>query len=254
MSYGSKQSDLRAAQSEKDRAAVRVSMPVKVLAFYPKSMTVDVQPLVKESIDGEYASAAPLMGLRAACLCAGDYVIRPWYKRGDIGWIIVSDFDADAALQTGQEAEPNTERNHAPEDSLFIGGVCPAGQAPSGLPDDALVLAAGGTYLSISSSGISIQGDVQITGTLSAPGFSVVRGGIDITGAAVLHGSLDVPDGHVGAGSLMVTEAAEIGALSARSLQLEGGAEIGGHLSASGVELTTHTHEYGDGQSTAGPK
>ena len=51
MSYGSKQSDLRAAESEKNRAGVRVSMPVKVLAFYPDKMTVDVQPLVKESID-----------------------------------------------------------------------------------------------------------------------------------------------------------------------------------------------------------
>ena len=48
MSYGSRQSDLRAAESEKNRAGVRVSMPVKVLAFYPDKMTVDVQPLVKE--------------------------------------------------------------------------------------------------------------------------------------------------------------------------------------------------------------
>ena len=65
--WTSKRSDLRAAQSEKDREAVRVSMPVQVLAFYPDTMTVDVQPLVKEAIDGSYASAAPLMGLRAAC-------------------------------------------------------------------------------------------------------------------------------------------------------------------------------------------
>ncbi|MFR7743204.1 MAG: Gp138 family membrane-puncturing spike protein [Acutalibacteraceae bacterium] len=130
MSYGSKQSDLRAAESEKNRAGVRVSMPVKVLAFYPDKMTVDVQPLVKESIDGQYASAAPLMGLRVACLCAGEFTIRPWYKRGDVGWVIVSDFDADAVLQTGAEAEPNTARNHAPEDGLFVGGVCPDGRGP----------------------------------------------------------------------------------------------------------------------------
>lgn len=112
--WTSKRSDLRAAQSEKDREAVRVSMPVQVLAFYPDTMTVDVQPLVKEAIDGSYASAAPILGLHIACLCAGDYVIRPWYKRGDVGWVIVADFDSDAALQTGREAEPNTRRNHAP--------------------------------------------------------------------------------------------------------------------------------------------
>lgn len=173
MSFGSKQSDLRAAQSEKDRAAVRVSVPVQVLAFYHDSMTVDVQPLIKEHIDGQYASAAPLMGLRVACLCAGDYVIRPWYKRGDIGWVIVSDFDADAVMQTGQEAEPNTERNHAPEDGLFIGGVCPAGKAPKGLPDEALVLAAGEVYMAISSKGIDIVGNVKITGDLTTTGGTV---------------------------------------------------------------------------------
>lgn len=167
MSFGSKQSDLRAAQSEKDRAAVRVSMPVQVLAFYPESMTVDVQPLIKESIDGQYASAAPLMGLRVACLCAGGYVIRPWYKRGDIGWVIVSDYDTDTVMQTGAEAEPNTERNHAPEDSLFIGGVCPVGMAPKGLPDNALVLASGGVYMAINNEGIKIKGNVTISGDLT---------------------------------------------------------------------------------------
>ena len=76
MSYGSRQSDLHAAESEKNRAGVRVSMPVKVLAFYPDKMTVDVQPLVKESIDGQYASAAPLMGLRAACVRASSRSAR----------------------------------------------------------------------------------------------------------------------------------------------------------------------------------
>lgn len=173
MSYGSRQSDLRAAESEKNRAGVRVSMPVKVLAFYPDKMTVDVQPLVKESIDGQYASAAPLMGLRAACLCAGEFTIRPWYKRGDVGWVIVSDFDADAVLQTGAEAEPNTARNHAPEDGLFVGGVCPDGKAPTGLPGNAVVVAAGGTYIAVSADGVKINGNITVTGTLSAGGIEM---------------------------------------------------------------------------------
>lgn len=180
MSYGSKQSDLRAAQSEKDRAAVRVSMIVKVLAFHSDAMTVDVQPLTKEKIDGQYASAAPLMGLRVACICAGDYVIRPWYKRGDVGLVIVGDSDADAVLQTGAEAEPNTARNHAPEDGVFIGGICPAGKAPSGLPADALVLAAGATYIAIKAGGVSIMGNVEITGDVTISG-GLEASGIEMT-------------------------------------------------------------------------
>lgn len=97
----------------------------------------------------------------------GDYVIRPWYKRGDVGWVIVADFDSDAALQTGREAEPNTRRNHAPEDSLFLGGVCPRRQGTPGAAGDALVLAAGSVYLAVSKTGIAIHGDVDIRGELT---------------------------------------------------------------------------------------
>ena len=195
MSFGSRQSDLRAAQSERDRAAVRVSMPVKVLAFYPDSMTVDVQPLVMEHIDGQYASAAPLMGLRVASLCAGDYVVRPWYKRGDVGWVIVSDSDADAVLQSGQEAEPNTARNHAPEDSLFLGGVCPAGKAPVGLPADALVLAAGATYIAVKAGGISIMGNVEIIGNVTVTGDITASGGLQASGIEMTTHTHTTPEG-----------------------------------------------------------
>lgn len=174
MSYESRQSDLKEAQSQKDRAAVRVAMLVKVLAFDAAAMTVDVQPLVKEKIDGQYVSAAPLMGLRVACLCAGDYMIRPWYKRGDVGLVVIGDSDADAALQNGgNEAEPNTNRNHAPEDGFFIGGVCPAGKAPAGLPGEALVLSAGCCAIAISSSGVTITGDVTVSGHLSVAGIDM---------------------------------------------------------------------------------
>lgn len=168
MSYSRKQSDVKAARSEKDRAAVRVSAVVRVLDFYPDSMTVDVQPLVKEKIDGQYASAAPIMGLRAATLCAGEYIIRPWYNRGDIGMVVTGDYDADAVFSTGQESEPNTARNHAPEDGIFIGGVCPSGKAPKGLPSQALVLAAGSgaAYVALKSDKILIKGDVEIEGNV----------------------------------------------------------------------------------------
>jgi len=173
MSYSRKQSDVQAARDAKNREAVRVSMPVKVLAFHPTRMTVDVQPLVKEKIDGKFISAAPIMGLRVACLCFGDFIIRPWYNRGDVGEVIVGDHDADLALRAGDEAEPNTARNHAPEDGFFIGGVCAEGKVPAGLPDNALVLAAGGTHIAVKPDGVTIKGDVTVTGKLSASGIEM---------------------------------------------------------------------------------
>lgn len=87
--------------------------------------------------------------------------------------MIVSDFDADAVLQTGAEAEPNTARNHAPEDGCSSGGVCPDGKAPTGLPGNAVVVAAGGTYIAVSADGVKINGNVTVTGTLSAGGIEM---------------------------------------------------------------------------------
>ena len=166
MSSRSTRSDANAARSEKQKAAVHVSLLVKVLAFDNDAMTVDVQPLNKILIDGEYVNDTPLLGLPVACISSGDYIIRPWYKRGDIGMVIILDGDSDNALQTGDEAEPNTERNHALEDGVFLGGICTAGNAPQGLPDNALVLAAGGSYIALGANGITISGNVTINGTV----------------------------------------------------------------------------------------
>ena len=108
-----------------------------------------------------------------ASLKKGDAVIITAGYKGDVGWVIVSDFDADAVLQTGAEAEPNTARNHAPEDGLFVGGVCPDGKAPTGLPGNAVVVAAGGIYIAVSADGVKINGNVTVTGTLSAGGIEM---------------------------------------------------------------------------------
>lgn len=97
----------------------------------------------------------------------------PWYKRGDVGWVIVSDFDADAVLQTGAEAEPNTARNHAPGGRAVRRWRLPGRKGPDRLPGNAVVVAAGGTYIAVSADGVKINGNVTVTGTLSAGGIEM---------------------------------------------------------------------------------
>lgn len=151
-------------RDQKISSGVRVAMLVSVLAFNASEMTVNVQPLVKKQIGGSFQSQPPLMGVPVACLCAGSFAIRPWYQRGDMGMVIISDHDMDQVLETGAEAEPNTRRSHAPEDSIFIGGVCAMDNAPQGYPDNALVLAAGNAYIAVSSEGITISGGLTVDG------------------------------------------------------------------------------------------
>ncbi|MDL2258868.1 hypothetical protein LJC42_06945 [Eubacteriales bacterium OttesenSCG-928-K08] len=183
MSYSKRQADLHNAQTEHTQKNVRVAAIVKVLSFDPDTMTVEVQPLNMKKIDGESASASPLVAVPVAMLCCGEFSIRPWYKRGDVGMVVYADEDNDAALEGGgAEVEPSTNRNHAPEDAFFIGGIAVAGKAPRGLPSDALVLAAGNVYISVNRSGIQLNGAVDITGELTVNGLAFgthTHGGVE---------------------------------------------------------------------------
>ena len=173
MSYNRKQADVAAAREERLAGSIRVAAVVKVLKFNPAQMTVDVQPLNKRQIDGQYASASPLMGVPVASICCGKYTIRPWYERGDVGTVIFCDADIDTALATGEEAEPNTQRSHAPEDGVFIGGLATGNTVPSGLPDNALILAAGSTYIAVTDGGVAVGGNLTVNGTLTAGGVAL---------------------------------------------------------------------------------
>ena len=54
------------------------------------------------------------------------------------------------------------------EGGVFVGGVCPDGKAPTGLPGNAVVVAAGGTYIAVSADGVKINGNVTVTGSLTS--------------------------------------------------------------------------------------
>lgn len=155
--------DNSAAREEKLAANIRVAELVKVVRFDPQTMTIDAQPLVKSNIDGTAAAQPQLTGVPVASIAMGDFTIRPWYKKGDMGVIIVCDKDIDQALK-GEVAEAATSRNHDLGDSIFIGGICKEGKSPSSLPENALVLAAGSTYLAISQEAVTISGDLIVNG------------------------------------------------------------------------------------------
>ena len=138
--------DNKSAREERLAANLRVAELVKVVRFDAQTMTIDAQPLVQ-----------------VAALSMGDFTIRPWYKKGDIGLIVICDKDIDAALD-GKIAEPPTDRNHDITDAIFVGGIAKGGKAPSGLPSNALVLAAGGTYIAVKPDGIEINGTLKLNG------------------------------------------------------------------------------------------
>lgn len=169
-------------QQKSGAAAVNVAAVVKVTAFDPAKMTVDVQPLSKRLEGGNYTSQPPILGVPVACTKGGGFVFRPWYKAGDIGAVVYIDHDIDKAVAGGAETEPNTERNHSTSDAVFIGGIVPGNGPISGIPSAALALGTddGSIYIAVTAGGIEVQGDVNIKGNVTITGGDATADGISL--------------------------------------------------------------------------
>lgn len=160
-------------QKEHDRKlreSVSVAAVVQVTAFDPVKMTVNVQPLSKRLQNGKYESQPPILRIPVACNRCGGFIIRPWFKAGDIGVVVYLDHDMDSSVAGGKESEPATERTHAATDAVFVGGIVSGGYRVSGLPDESLVLAAedGSQYIAITKDKVLIKGNVEVEGSIRA--------------------------------------------------------------------------------------
>lgn len=128
--------------------------------------TIEVQPLSKALDAGVYRTQPQILSVPVALVRGGGFVLRPCYKSGDVGVLLYIDHDIDRIAASGEESEPNTERNHSDEDAVFIGAFVPASNPLSGLPDNCLVMATegGGIYVAVKQDKVEIKGDVEVQG------------------------------------------------------------------------------------------
>ena len=108
----------------------------RVEKFDPVAMTVDVQPLSKALDAAVYRTQPPVLGVPVALVRGAGFVVRPWYAAGDVGVILYIDHDIDRIVASGEESQPNTERNHSGDDAVFVGAFVPATKPVTGLPDE----------------------------------------------------------------------------------------------------------------------
>lgn len=173
-------------QGERIAKGICVAQIVKVTAYDGGKQTVDVQPLVKRMEDGTYQSQPPILAVPILCGFAGGYAQRIEYKAGDIGVVVYCDNDIDNAVDTGDEGEPNTERNHSATDAVFLGCICP-GTKNNGLPGDSFSLGTddGSVVFSITRNGIEIAGNLIVEGNLTVSGDISATGDIMAGGVSL---------------------------------------------------------------------
>lgn len=172
MASTKKQMAYEAAQEKNLLSAINCAAIVRVMAFNPEMMTVDVSPLVRRPMGDSFQTPPPILSVPVAAVRGGGYIVRPWYKVGDVGVIVYLDVDSDNAISSGDACNPNTERLHSGDDAVFIGGIFAGEGTAPGLPAESLVLSTedGQTYIAISTRGILIKGDLQVDGGIKASG------------------------------------------------------------------------------------
>ncbi|MDR2686516.1 MAG: hypothetical protein LBB75_02090 [Oscillospiraceae bacterium] len=184
------------AREKQQALDLNVAAVVEVKSFDKDKMTVDVQPLSKRLVQGKYQSCPPVQAVPIAVTRCADWVVRPWYKKGDVGLLVYIDHDIDKVADDGKESEPNTERNHSASDAVFVGGIV-LGQkniaqlAQNDCPDEALALGSvdGKQWIAICKDKIKSQadkwehkGDIEIKGDIDIEGDVKIKGDVSVTG------------------------------------------------------------------------
>jgi hypothetical protein len=119
--YDYRREQLERAKQRALLESVSVAKLVKVVAADELGY-VDVQPLAKTMIDGVYVT--PPLLLNVPVLARRDsngHLDFPKYSVGDVGLIIICDGDIDTQLAAKNIVQPETDRLHSQDDSIFVG-------------------------------------------------------------------------------------------------------------------------------------
>ena len=177
--------NLQNEENKKLARGVHVGALCRVEKFDPVKMTVDVQPLSTALDAAVYRTQPPVLGVPVALIRGAGFVLRPWYQAGDVGVLLYIDHDIDRIVASGEESQPNTERNHSGDDAAFVGAFIPATNPVKGLPDEALVMGtdSGSLYIAIKKDVIEIKGDIRHIGNTTQEGRTDVT--VDVKAAGV---------------------------------------------------------------------
>lgn len=110
------------------RQSIRSSIPVSLVEDSEDGHTVKLQPLIKAIVrkpDGSTVAVQlpELPDIPIHHIGGGGVTMTHAHKKGDEGWIVVSDYSIDAWHQQGGPQAPPDVLSHALSDAVYIPGV-----------------------------------------------------------------------------------------------------------------------------------
>ncbi len=163
-------------------------LPAKIVAYDRKRNIATVKAQIMVLTTENHLVSRPLhASVPVLALGGGQFVISFPLKPGDTGWIKANDRDISLYLQSGSEAQPNTQRLHSFADGLFIPDVMRDYTVAEEDTDTAVLQSTNGKVrISLSSDKIKITAptielqaaEVNCTGNFTTDGRVVGRGGV----------------------------------------------------------------------------
>lgn len=147
---------------------LNVCLPAVVLKYNSDKNTVDVQPAIQQVMkDNTFLDLPKVFEVPVITLGGNGLSIRIPLKQGDTGIIICADRDISLFVQELANTQPQTLRKHDLADCFFIPSTFnKVGTSNANAID--IQDSEGNTKFQITSSGISIKGDVTVDGEITA--------------------------------------------------------------------------------------
>lgn len=182
-------------------------LPATVIAYDRTTNRARVQPLISiVTTDGQTIRRAQVASIPVLQLGGGGFVLSFPIQNGDLGWIKANDRDISLFMQALTEAEPNTQRKHSFEDSIFIPDSMMRGVTIDPDDSDSVVLQSlsGGARIAIAGDKVTITAPNIILDSPLTTITGLLESGTGSGGSAVFHGTITAT-GEITSGTVALT-------------------------------------------------
>ena len=214
---------------------LRVSMPCEVVRYNSKRQMVDVR-IVQPEIDlaGNNIPMPVITNIPVSFVrCGNSHITHP-INKGDTGFIIFADRDISSWVETNNTSVVDSARTHSMQDSYFIPGIVGGGKNAN--PND--------VEIKYNNTTIHLRknGDVDI----NTPSKVNINASSEVnvtTNKLTVNAPNSYFNGNVFVSQLLTTGGfVSNGTSGGGTAQFTGSINATGDVTASGIDLSTHTH------------
>ena len=102
---------------------IHTCLPAKIEDYDHETMYAKVVLLAKKEFEGEMEELTPIIDVPVSHIKAGNFIVRPPYKKDDVVLVAFSEAGLDKLLITGEPEDPQFSRRFAYDDAIVIQGL-----------------------------------------------------------------------------------------------------------------------------------